>query len=258
MLRLANCERNSFPTMFEASQRVEIDAGINKASAWTEFVKSANENPLTAAEMQLITRVQSEAGVPLLNNAELTQARMDVTITASTTVIKAAIMDELRKVHDLADFIAQPPKSGDLDSDAVQSPWQVLTFLYKKDGPSEVALFGYYVSDKGTCQNYIALSNFINTNAKAAQRLEPPFVPHPRTPTPTTARPPTPPAHAYPYHGQARHERTKTSSGKGGGKRKSSSQWDQPKDVFEAMGESGLVVCLRRGSLLLRRCSRAR
>lgn len=191
--------------MFEASERVEMDAGINKASAWAAFVQSVNENPLTTAEMELITKVKSEAGVPLLNNAELTQERMDITITASVTVIKAAIMDELKKVHDVADFITKPPRSGDLDDDQVQSPWQVLSFLYQKEGPSEVALFGYYVSDKGTCTNYIALSNFINTNAKAAQRLEPPFLPHPCTPTPTTARPPYPtrPRLPLPRPGQA-------------------------------------------------------
>ena len=48
----------------------------------------------------------------------------------------------------------------------MDAPWRVISYLYWSEGPSEVALFGFYVGEKGLCPNFIALSNYINTNAQ--------------------------------------------------------------------------------------------
>jgi len=166
MLRLATIDASAFPAMFEASVRSEIDAGINKASTWTAFIAAVNESLLSAAEKTVVESVQREAGSPLLGNAELAEGAMDAKITAPMTAVKAAMMLDLKIIHDVADYIASPPASGLNDVDQIDAPWRVISYLYQSEGPSEVALFGFYVGEKGLCPNFIALSNYINTNAQ--------------------------------------------------------------------------------------------
>ena len=57
--------------MFDTAQRCEVDAGINKTSAWVEFLKHCKDEPLTEGEKEKIESAMHEAGEPLLNNAEL-------------------------------------------------------------------------------------------------------------------------------------------------------------------------------------------
>ena len=166
ILRLATIDASAFPAMFEASVRPEMDAGINKASTWTAFIAAVNESLLSAAEKTIVEKVQREAGSPLLGNSELAEAAMDAKVTAPMTAVKAAMMLDLKIIHDVADYIASPPASGLNDVDQVDAPWRVISYLYQSEGPSEVALFGFYVGEKGLCPNFIALSNYINTNAQ--------------------------------------------------------------------------------------------
>ena len=86
------------------------------------------------------------------------------------------------------------------------------TRLYASDGPSEVALLAFYVSEKGTSKNFIALSNFINTNTKARHNK-------------ATARADKPPRGL-------------------GGNRGRADKWAEPTDVFSAMGDAGLIATL--------------
>ena len=63
--------------MFDTAQRCEVDAGINKTSAWVEFLKHCKDEPLTEGEKEKIESAMHEAGEPLLNNAELAVDRVD-------------------------------------------------------------------------------------------------------------------------------------------------------------------------------------
>jgi hypothetical protein len=208
-----NCE-----AMFEPSERAEADASINKNTAWVALIKFVSETPLTPGQKEVLEKTMQEAGAPLLNNAELKADRMDAPITASMADVKASATATLRMAHDLADYMAKPPASGMNCVDEVNGPWKVLSRLYQSDGPSEVALFAFYVSDKGTSKNFIALSHFINTN--------------------TDKR-----------HGKA--ETRAAGPGGGPGKKggRAADKWAEPTEVFTAMGTSGLVTPLSVGEL---------
>ena len=213
LLRLSNVEQLTYPAMFEAAVRVEQDSGTGKMAAWTKFISDVSETPLTDAEKSLIQKIQSETRNPLLQQRELSVDRMDIPITASVVAVKAAVMAMLTIMHDLTDYISAPPASGFNDLDGVDAPWKVLSYLYQKDGPSEAALFAYHAGDLGRCKNFVALSNFINTNASA------------------------------------RHARKKTPGGTPPSRRGKNAAWDDPSAVFEAMGTSGLILPLQPGEL---------
>ena len=198
--------------MFEPNVRAEADAGMTKNTAWTAFIKYVNDTPLDLGQRELLQKKMQEAGAPLINNPELKPERMDLAITAPMADVKASVTASLRICHDLSDYMAKPPASGRNCNDEVAGPWNVLSKLYASDGPSEVALLAFYVSEKGTSKNFIALSNFINTNTEARHDK-------------ATARADKPPRGP-------------------GGNRGRADKWAEPTDVFSAMGDAGLIATL--------------